>query len=164
MEKKKDCRFLDGIYKTSELKESTQCMPKTAFEVEDWITLKGSGLHFDMTDRAQGVFFIGNQGELRCTEVYENDYDSVTIEIPEYLHGGNYTVELRRKNDGKNEVLRFAESVKVKGYMELYGLCIEDYWEGEGFRRGREYAELLSRMKNRIVVRRKNTTQIAEKA
>lgn len=160
----KDFCRIHGIFKTSELRESTQCTPKTAFEVEDWITLKGSGLHFDMTDRAQGVFFIGNQGELRCTEVYENSYDSVTVEIPEYLHGGRYGVELRRKIDGNFERLCFSEAVEVQGYMELYGLCMEDYWEGEGFRRGREYAELLSRMKNRSIVRRKTVFEAAQKA
>ena len=80
------------------------------------------------------------------------------------LKWDKYTLRNQLKADGKNEVLRFAESVKVKGYMELYGLCMEDYWEGEGFRRGREYAELLSRMKNRIIVRRKTTSEAAQKA
>ena len=65
MEEKLNCRLCNdiySIYKTSELEKSEFAEPRTEFEVEDWITIKGSGLHFDMTDPQQGVFFVGKHG------------------------------------------------------------------------------------------------------
>ena len=161
MEEKLNCRLCNdiySIYKTSELEKSEFAEPRTEFEVEDCITIKGSGLHFDMTDPQQGVFFGGKQGQLRCTEVYENNCGSVTVEIPEYLHCGDYTVEVRRKLDRRFEVQSFSEPVKVKGYMELYGLCIEDYWEKVGYKNGFLHGKWAGRNENKkIVVRKKNT-------
>ena len=72
----------------------------TALKAGSVIELTGARLKFDTADSEQGVFFIGEDGEIRLSQVVENKPSRVLALLPADTAAGTYTVEVRTKNTG----------------------------------------------------------------
>jgi len=64
------------------------------------IELTGARLKFDPTDSEQGVFLIGEAGEIRLAKIIENKPSRVLALLPADTAAGVYSMELRTKNTG----------------------------------------------------------------
>ena len=62
------------------------------------IELTGARLKFDSGDSEQGVFFIGEGGEIRLVQVVENKPARILAVLPSDTKAGTYTVEVRTKS------------------------------------------------------------------
>ena len=63
------------------------------------IELTGSRLKFDAADTEQGVFFVKDGAETRCEKIIENKPSRVLALLPALLAAGEYTVEVRTRNN-----------------------------------------------------------------
>ena len=61
------------------------------------IEITGAKLKFDNADSEQGVFFIGEAGEIRCTQVVDNKPSKVLFVLPMDTAAGSYTLEVRTR-------------------------------------------------------------------
>ena len=64
------------------------------------IEITGARLKFDNADSEQGVFLVGESGEIRCTQVVDNKPAKVLFVLPKDTAAGSYTLEVRTKNTG----------------------------------------------------------------
>lgn len=67
--------------------------------------LRGSRLKYEPNDPAQGIFFIGSTGtETRVDNIVRNKPGELNFLIPDTLAAGTYTLQVRAKLEGVNDV------------------------------------------------------------
>ncbi len=66
------------------------------------IELTGAHLKFDNTDTEQGVFFVNDAGEIRCTKIVDNKDKRTLFVLPLTVAAGEYKLEVRSKVKSKS--------------------------------------------------------------